>query len=100
MLSGSGQVGFALVNSNNGSTGFDLVTFSLVDGAIVKRFAVGGDGPMTMIEAGGKRLLTFFKNITTVEVVNATDVLNQLTPGDDAFTYKAASLVDIGQYSH
>ncbi|HEV7683076.1 MAG TPA: Calx-beta domain-containing protein, partial [Pyrinomonadaceae bacterium] len=84
VLSGSGQLGFVLVNSNNGSTGFDLVSFSLVDGSIVKRFAVGGDGDMAMTEAGGKRLLTFFKNISTVQVVDATDVLNPVNLGDVA----------------
>ncbi|HEV7681129.1 MAG TPA: hypothetical protein VGO68_03325, partial [Pyrinomonadaceae bacterium] len=82
VLSGSGQLGFAVVNSNNGSTGFDLVSFSLVDGSIVKRFAVGGDGDMAMTEAGGKRLLTFFKNISTVQVVDATDALNPINLGD------------------
>ena len=85
VLSGSAQVGFALVNSNNGSTGVDLVTFSLIDGAIVSRLAVGGDGTLAMTEAGGKRLLTFFKGTNQLEVVDATDVLNPVKLADVPF---------------
>ncbi|HWT03672.1 MAG TPA: Calx-beta domain-containing protein [Pyrinomonadaceae bacterium] len=53
VLSGSAQVGFALVASN------ELITFSLVNGAILKRSQTYYSDTLVMNEAGGKRLLAF-----------------------------------------
>ena len=56
VLSGSGAVGFTIVDS----TSRELVTFSLTDGSIVKRTTVTSlPTTLAMYEAPGKRLLAF-----------------------------------------
>lgn len=72
VLSGSGAVGFTIVNVD-GTTN-ELVTFSLTDGAIIKRTTVASlPNTLALYEAPGKRLLAFGDG-NQLKVMNALDV--------------------------
>ena len=73
-LSGNGAVGFVIVSSGVNITG-DLVSFSLNDGAIIKRFPLPEvSGTIALNEGPNRRLLAFCSgnNLKVVNVLDAT----------------------------
>jgi len=72
VLSGSGAVGFVIVDGSSGVA--ELVTFSLNDGVILKRTTVQSlPNTLAMYEGNGKRLLAFIEG-NQLKVMNALDV--------------------------
>ncbi len=72
VLSGNGAVGFVAVHTGINILG-ELVSFSLTDGAIIKRFSLP-DVPGTIgLHEGPNRRLVAFRNGNNLKVVNVLD---------------------------
>jgi len=72
VLSGDGAVGFVVVSTGVNILG-ELVSFSLTDGAIIKRFPLP-DVPGTIaLNEGPNRRLVAFRNGNSLKVVNVLD---------------------------
>src|SRR5690349_13495058 len=71
VLSGAGAVGFAAVYTDGDA---EIVSFSLNDGAIIKRVAIGGSPPshIALYETANKRLLAF-RQASNLRVLDVTD---------------------------
>jgi hypothetical protein len=90
VLSGSAQVGFTIVYSNSG--GAELVSFSLVDGAILNRLPqTDVSATLAMNEAANNRRLVF-------RIGNSLKVVNALNPAQ-LINAGSVTLVSNGEFS-
>ncbi|MDT4966099.1 MAG: large repetitive protein [Acidobacteriota bacterium] len=84
VLSSQSQTGYTLVAPATGA-GMELVSFSLLDGAVLNRLPVaGGNYTLAMAETAGKRILVFPLNSSTLAVVDALNPSQPIKLGDIA----------------
>src|ERR1044072_6610047 len=81
VLSGDGAVGFVAVHTDVNILG-ELVSFSLTDGAIIKRFPLPDvPGSIALIEGPNSRVVAFLtgNNLKVVNVLDATQPLETVS---------------------
>ena len=74
VLSGAAGLGWTVVHTNSG---FELVCFSLTNGAIVKRFGVGSTENLVLNEGPGRRVIAF-RTGSNLKIVNVLDPANPI----------------------